>query len=130
MNEVNINHVITLGLIVMIPLALFIAMWKVFVKAGKPGWAIIVPIYSAVVFLDIIGHRWTRLLWYCIPIYGFYLSIVDINSLSKSFGKGTGFTVGLILLSPVFICILGFGGAQYLGTDGADADQPDLEAQA
>ena len=87
MNEVNINHVITLGLIVMIPLALFIAMWKVFVKAGKPGWAIIVPIYSAVVFLDIIGHRWTRLLWYCIPIYGFYLSIVDINSLSKSFGK-------------------------------------------
>ena len=50
MNEVNINHVITLGLIVMIPLALFIAMWKVFLKAGKPGWAIIVPIYSAVVF--------------------------------------------------------------------------------
>lgn len=113
----DFNPAIILVPIVITLLVMIIAMWKIFTKAGKPGWAILIPIYSAIVFLDITGHRWTRIFLYCIPIYGWYLSIVDINALSKCFGKGTGFTVGLIFLPPIFICILGFGGAQYLGAD-------------
>ena len=109
--------------LVICPLVLIIAIQLIFTKAGKPGWAILIPIYSGVVYLDIIGQRWTRLLWYCIPVCGFYLSIVDIEALSKSFGKGTGFTLGLILLSPIFVCILGFGGAQYLGVVNEGEDQ-------
>ena len=115
----------------MVPLlVMIIAVWKVFTKAGKPGWAVIIRIYSNIVMLEIIGQPWTRLLWYFIPIYGLYLAIVDLNALSKSFGKDTGFTVGLILLPPIFWCILGFGGAQYLGPSGGGGEQPDFAPQA
>jgi hypothetical protein len=117
--------------IVMLPmLVMIIAVWKVFTKAGKPGWAIFIPIYSNIVMLEIIGQPWTRLLWYFIPFYGLYLAIVDLNALSKSFGKDAGFTVGLILLGPIFWCILGFGGAQYLGPGGGSGEQPDFTPQA
>ena len=111
-------------------LVMIIGMWKVFTKAGKPGWAVIIPIYANIVMLEIIGQPWTRLLWYLIPFYGIYLAIVDLNTLSRSFGKDTGFTVGLILLGPVFWCILGFGGAQYLGPGGGGGEQPDFAPQA
>ena len=115
----------------MVPLlVMIIAVWKVFTKAGKPGWAIFIPIYSNIVMLEIIGQPWTRLLWYFIPFYGLYLAIVDLNALSKSFGKDAGFTVGLILLGPIFWCILGFGGAQYLGPGGGGGEQPDFTPQA
>ena len=115
--------------ILMLPmLVMIIAMWKVFTKAGKPGWAVIIPIYANIVMLEIIGQPWTRLLWYFIPIYGLYLAIVDLNALSKSFGKEAGFTVGLILLPPIFWCILGFGSAQYLGPGGT-GQQPVYQPQ-
>ena len=73
--------------VMMLPmLVMLIAVWKVFTKAGKPGWAVIIPIYSNIVMLEIIGQPWTRLLWYLIPIYGIYLAIVDLNALSRSYG--------------------------------------------
>ena len=101
-----------------IGLAVLVGVWKTFAKAGKPGWAFIIPIYGNIVMLDIIGQPWTRLLWYLIPLYGLYLAIVDLNAFSRSYGKGSGFTVGLIFLGPIFWCILGFGSAQYLGPNG------------
>ncbi len=90
-------------------------LWKVFTKAGKPGWAAIVPIYNYYVLTQIIGRPawWIILLF--IPFVNFIVLIVMMNDLSKSFGKGMGFTIGLILLSPIFILLLGFGDAQYMG---------------
>ena len=89
--------------VMMLPaLVTLIAVWKVFTKAGKPGWAIIIPIYGNIVLLEIVGQSWTRLLWYLIPFYGLYLIILDTNALSKSFGKSGGFTAGLLLLGPIF----------------------------
>ena len=115
--------------ILMLPmLVMIIAAWKVYTKAGKPGWAVIIPIYANIVMLEIIGQPWTRLLWYFIPIYGLYLAIVDLNTLSKCFGKDAGFTVGLIFLAPIFLCILGFGSAQYLGPGGT-GQQPAFQPQ-
>ena len=104
----DFNPAIILVPIVITLLVMIIAMWKIFTKAGKPGWAILIPIYSAIVFLDITGHRWTRIFLYCIPIYGWYLSIVDINALSKCFGKGTGFTVTCYTATVGFIWIVRF----------------------
>ena len=125
-----------LGIILLIPCVFYIVMivgvWKTFTKAGKPGWAAIVPIYFNIVILEIIGQPITRFWWYLIPFYGLYLVIVDFNDLCKSFGKDSGFTVGLILLPPVFWCILGFGDARYLGpTVGQQhaASQPDFPQQ-
>ena len=45
----------------------------------------------------------------------FVLSIMYSHNLSKSFGHGVGFTLGLIVLQPVFIMILAFGSSKYIG---------------
>ena len=89
------------------------ALWKIFVKAGQPGWAAIIPIYNWIVWCKIVGRPawWVLLLLICFPIFFIILSM----ALAKSFGKGVGFAVGLILLSIIFFPILGFGSATYQG---------------
>lgn len=94
-------------------------MWKIFEKAGKPGWAAIVPIYSTIVLLEIVGKPWWWLLLMMIPYVGALIwGIWTINLLSKSFGKGVGFTLGIIFLGFIFIPMLAFGGATYQGPAG------------
>ena len=90
-------------------------MWKVFTKAGKPGWAAIIPIYNLVVLLQIAGKPlwWIVLLF--IPIVNIVIAVMVMISVAKAFGKGTGFALGLLFLSPIFIPILGFSDAQYTG---------------
>ena len=101
---------------------LIAAMWKVYTKAGKPGWACIIPIYNLIVLLEIVGKPVWWFLLFLIPCVNFVFIIWTYNLLSKSFGKSEGFTVGLILLSPIFMCILGFGDAVYLGPAAAEAN--------
>ncbi|MBC7418569.1 MAG: hypothetical protein H7325_10475 [Pedobacter sp.] len=100
--------------------AIIVGMWKTFEKAGKPGWAAIIPIYNLIVLLEIIGKPMIWLLWLLIPCVNFIFGIWAINLLSKSFGKSVGFTLGLIFLSFIFFPILGFGDAKYLGPSAAD----------
>lgn len=99
-----------------------IAWWRVFEKAGKPGWAALVPIYNILVYLEIIGKPWWWIFMFMIPFANIVFLIWAYNMLSKSFGKSEGFTVGLVLVSLVFICILGFGSAKYQGPAGAISD--------
>lgn len=100
-------------------LALMIAsFWKVFTKAGKPGWASLIPIYNIVVMLEIVGKPVWWLLLMFIPIVGLVIWIIVLHNLSLSFGQGTGFTIGLIFLGIVFYPILAFGDAQYVGPGG------------
>lgn len=89
------------------------AWWKVFEKAGKPGWAAIVPIYNVVVLLEIAGRPvwWVILLF--IPLVNLAVSVIIGIDVAKAFGKGTGFGVGLALLGFIFYPILGFGDATY-----------------
>lgn len=89
------------------------ANWKVFVKAGKPGWAIFIPIYNMIVLLQITRKPiwWIFLLF--IPLVNAIIGIIIIHTLSVSFGKGVGFTLGLLFLPFIFYPILGFGKAQY-----------------
>jgi hypothetical protein len=91
------------------------AMWKVFAKAGKPGWAAIVPIYNLIVLLEIVGKPlwWVVLMF--IPVVNLVVGIIVLLELAKAFGKGAGFAIGLLLLPIVFYPILGFGNATYLG---------------
>ncbi len=90
-------------------------LWKVFVKAGEPGWAAIVPIYNTYVLLKIVGRPWWWLILMIIPLVGLIVWIIAALDLAKSFGKSVAFAIGLILLSIIFIPILGFGDAKYLG---------------
>lgn len=89
------------------------SVWRVFTKAGQPGWAGLIPIYNAIVLMKIIGRPlwWVILLF--IPIVSLIFGIIVSIDLAKSFGKGTGFGVGLALLGIVFMPILAFGDAQY-----------------
>ena len=91
-------------------------LWKVFTKAGKPGWAAIIPIYNLIVLLQIAGKPLWWIVLFCIPIVNFVVAIMVFINVAKAFGKGTGFALGLLFLSPIFIPILGFGSAQYIGT--------------
>ena len=91
------------------------AMWKVFTKAGKPGWAAIIPIYNVIVLLDIAGKPAWWIVLYLIPIVNFVMLILTYVALAEKFGKGGGFAMGLVFLGFIFFPILGFGGAQYQG---------------
>jgi hypothetical protein len=96
-----------------------IAGWKIFEKAGQPGWASIIPIYSTYVMLKIVGKPTWWLAMIClVPIANIVYAIWLVNMLSKSFGKDEGFTVGLLLLGIVFWPILGFGDSKYIGPYG------------
>ena len=95
------------------------SQWTIFQKAGKPGWKSLIPVYSTIVLLKIIGKPWVWLFLLLIPGVNIIWTIWMMNLLSKSFGKNEGFTVGLFLLSPIFYPILAFGNSKYLGPAGA-----------
>ena len=97
------------------------AMWKVYEKAGQPGWAAIIPIYNFYIMLKIGGKPGWWLLMLLIPFVNIVFLIWTYNMISKSFGKDEGFTAGLIFLGFIFWPILGFGSAKYLGPYGDQA---------
>ena len=99
-------------------LVVIISWWKIFEKAGQPGWKAIIPIYNAYVLLKIVGKPGWWLILFLIPVVNVVFVIWTYNMLSKSFGKDEAFTVGLVLLGFVFFPVLGFGSAKYLGPYG------------
>lgn len=115
------------AVVVIIYLAIIVlmiaGMWKIFVKAGKPGWAAIVPIYNIIVLLEVVGKPTWWIILYLIPIVNYVVIIWVFNLLSKSFGKDVGFTLGIIFLMPIFIPILGLGSAEYQGPAAKEAQQ-------
>ncbi len=113
-----IMKIVGIIIYVAIIILLIVSEWKIFTKAGKPGWAILIPIYNIIVFLEIIGKPWWWLLLMCIPIVNIIFAIWAVNLLSKSFGKDVGFTIGILLLSIIFVPILGLGSATYKGPAG------------
>jgi hypothetical protein len=90
-----------------------ITMWKLFTKAGQPGWASIVPIYNVIVMLQIAGKPGWWILLLLIPIVQIVIGIMVTISLAKNFGKEVGFAIGMILLPIIFYPILAFGSAKY-----------------
>lgn len=129
MNEETIGIIgSTVGIIFALALLVFLiaAIWKVFEKAGQPGWAAIIPIYNYYIMTKIVGKPgwWTILM--LIPYVGLIWNIWVTNLISKSFGKDEAFTVGLVLLGIIFWPILGFGSAQYLGPSAKEAQNASL----
>ena len=118
------------GIVVFLILALVfyvlvsLGLYGTFIKAGQPGWAGFVPLYNFIVLLRVAGRPKTWgwfLLMLIIPYIGslafFVLYIIVANDVSKSFGHGTAFTVGLVIpyVSAVFYYILWLGPSQYRG---------------
>lgn len=97
------------GLIVL----MLVSYWKIYTKAGKPGWACIVPIYSLIVLLEIVKKPMIWILYLLIPIVNIVFVFKLYIELAKVFGKDTGFAIGMIFLPFIFIPILAFGDAVY-----------------
>jgi hypothetical protein len=100
------------------------AGWVVYTKAGQEGWKSLIPIYNLYVLLKIVGRPGWWLLLYLVPIVNVVIWIIVSIDLAKSFGKGTGFAIGLILLTPIFYLILAFGEATYRGPAATPAGTP------
>lgn len=98
-----------------ISVVFLIGEWKTFEKAGEHGWASIIPFYNTYVLFKISwGQGWLFLLL-LIPIVNLVIMIITMVKLGQAFGKSGGFNIGLVLLSSIFICILGFGESRYVG---------------
>lgn len=115
---------------ILISLFNIIIMWKIFKKAGKPGWASLIPIYNIYVLFEITwGNGWIFLsmLAAIIPVIGWIIvlviNIITYVKLSKSFGKSGAFAVGLIFLNIIFMAILAFDSSKYLGVEKQDDQQ-------
>lgn len=89
-------------------------MWRVFTKAGQPGWAAVIPFYNIYILLKIVGKPGWWLVLYFVPLVNLIVSIIVALELAKAFGKSQVFGILLVwLLSPIGVLILGFGSAQY-----------------
>ncbi len=122
MNEEAINaasqqSASPLGLLIGLAIVVFFiaALWKVFTKAGKAGWLVLIPIVNVYTLLKIAGRPGWWLLLLLIPLVNLIIGILLALDLAKSFGKGAGFGLGLAFLGPIFYPILGYGSATYKG---------------
>jgi hypothetical protein len=94
---------------------LIASLWKIFTKAGKPGWAAIIPIYNIIVLLEIVGKPAWWIILLLIPLVNIVIAIIVVHRLSLSFGQGVGMTILLLLLGIVGYPVLAFGSAKYVG---------------
>ena len=120
-----------------------IAYWKIFTKAGRPGWKSIIPFLNSYEVYDLSWKgkgplglfysivmcaiqlmdrfipgpipQWVVTVFGATGIVLLVMSFMQCLRLAKCFGKGTGFGIGLVFLAPIFKLILGFGGSKYIG---------------
>ena len=109
-----------MGTFLLVMLALIVLFviggWKVFVKAGQPGWAILIPIYNAIVLLKIAGRPAWWILLFLIPLVNLVIALLVAIDLAKAFGQSAAFGVVLLfLLGGIGYLVLGFGNYRYVG---------------
>lgn len=92
---------------------ILVSLWKIFVKAKKPGWAALVPIYNIVVMLEIAGMPTWYIFLMFIPLVNLVIGLMILVNLTKAFGKSTGFVLGMIFLPLIFYPILAFDKSEY-----------------
>ena len=121
----------TFGLVFLVFFVLIVAiMWKVFAKAGQPGWAALVPFYNSWILITEICKK--EPLWFILSLFPFVniiASWVICQELARKFGKSDAFGIGLFFLGPIFLAMLAFGDARYEGGrskryDDDDDDRP------
>lgn len=109
---------------------MLIAMWKVYTKAGKPGWGCIIPIYNVYLMMKIAGKPGWWLVLCFIPIVNIVIGIIATIGIANNFGKSLGFAVGLILLPVIFYPIIAWGDANYVGSEAPATGTPSTGAPA
>lgn len=108
---------LTFLIVLLIAIFMIVTMWKVFTKAGQPGWGCLVPFYNLVLMLRIAGKPGWWLIFFFIPVINFVVQIVMTIDIAKNFGRGGWFAAGLIFFPIIFFPILAFGDSEYVGPD-------------
>ena len=107
-------------LVLALMLSTFVALWKVYTKAGQPGWASLIPFYNTYVMLKIVGRPGWWLLLLFIPIINIIFTVIVVLDLAKVFGKSAIFGIfGLLIFTYIGFMMLAFGKAQYQAPGGA-----------
>lgn len=92
---------------------IMICLWRIFIKAGQPGWAAIIPLYNLYILIRVAGEpNWWFILM-IIPVFNVIIYFALCIAISQRFGRGAGFTLGLFFLPFIFYPILAFSDAQY-----------------
>jgi hypothetical protein len=91
------------------------SLWKVFTKAGQPGWGVLIPIYNIYLLCKIAGKPGWWVILCCIPLVNVIIALLVMLGIAENFGKGAGFGIGLFFLGFIFFPILAFGDATYGG---------------
>lgn len=94
---------------------MLVGMWRVFVKAGQPGWKSLIPVYNMWVLFEIVYANGLRMVLLFVPFVNFYILFKLYIDLAKCFGKGTGFGVLMVFFPYVFLPLLRFSGVEYEG---------------
>jgi len=102
-----------------VAVVLIAGFWKVFTKAGQPGWASLIPIYNLYILLKIAGRPAWWILLMMIPLVNMVIAILLAIDVAKSFGQSAGWgVVMLFLLCGIGYLVLGFGNYRYVGPGG------------
>ena len=107
-------------LMILVSVVMIITLWRIFTKAGKPGWASLVPIYNVVVMMEIVGRPQWWVVLMIIPIVNFVVAVIVTIEMAKAFGKSTGFGILMLFFPAIMYPILAFDSSQYVGQVAAD----------
>ena len=113
--EAHTNNPIVAVIPLAVALLIVVSMWKVFTKAGQPGWASLIPIYNAYILLKIAGKPGWWLVLLFIPLVNLVIVIIVCIGVANAFGKGAGFGLGIAFLGFIFMPILAFDSSRYQG---------------
>lgn len=100
---------------VVITAATLAGIWQIFVKAGYPGWKSLIPLYNVILWLQMIGRPWWYLAALFFPGTNIILWLIIAFGTARSFGRNVFFALGVTFLPFIFIPIIGFGSATYIG---------------
>ncbi len=110
---------------------MLVAIWKIFEKAGEPGWSSLIPIYNIIVWLKFVGRPWWYIFFLLFPATAAVLWVIMAFGTARSFNRGIPFALGVTLLPFIFIPILGFDSSTYIGGMGPSYRRgPKLPQQA
>lgn len=116
MND-NVGSIGPVVIVVYLGILIFMvaAIWRIFEKAGHPGWAAIIPIYNTYIMLLVAGKPGWWLLLMLVPFVNIVIEIIVLVGLAEKFGKSAGYVLGLLFLPFIFFPMLAFGSAEYKG---------------
>lgn len=96
-----------------VAIILIAANWKLFTKAGKPGWAVLIPIYNVIVYLQIVDKPVWWIVLFFIPIVNFVITIIVLLAFVQKFGKPGWHVVLALFLGVIYFPYLAFSSAEY-----------------